>query len=134
MRRAQHASALVRAKLDLAGSVCGKHFVQPEIQIFIAKLVYERGQVNSASIVDACFIRNRGKRSNVDFTSRERLDIQAKQMLDRVESETGAAAVKCFVTSTRLEREVTATRTRISTARSKSAARPRFKLFDRHSS
>src|SRR6185369_2065563 len=66
------------------------------------------------------------------FASRERLDVQPQQMLDRLERETGAAAEQCFVTAARLEREVTATRARVCAAGCEPATRPRLKLLDRH--
>ena len=101
--RAQHAATLVSAKLDLSRSMRGEHFVEPEIEILVAKFIHERRQVNRASIVDARFIRHSRQRRNFDFASGECFDVQPKQMLDRVERQAGTAAVQCFITTARLE-------------------------------
>ena len=37
----QNAAALVSAKLDLTRRVCGENFVQPKVEILIAKFVDE---------------------------------------------------------------------------------------------
>ena len=56
MRRTQQSTALVSSKLNLSGGMSGQHFVEPEIQLVVAKLSHEGRQVNGASIVDARFI------------------------------------------------------------------------------
>src|ERR1051326_6288974 len=86
--------------------------------------------MNRAAVVDARFVRHRGEWRNLDFASRERLDVKPQQMLDRLERETGAAAEQCFITAARFEREVTATRARVCATGSEPATRPCFKLLD----
>ena len=73
---AQHSAALVSPKLDLSGRMRGEHFVEPEIQIFVAKFIHERRQVNRASIVDARLIRHSSQRRDLNFASGQRLDVQ----------------------------------------------------------
>src|SRR6185369_1971022 len=89
---AQHSTTLISAKLDLPRRMCCQNFVQTEIKILIAKLVHERREVNRASVIDACFVRYGGEWRDLDFASGERFDVQAKQVLDRLERESGAAA------------------------------------------
>ena len=103
MSGAQHSATLVRAKLDLSRSVCRQHFVKPEIQILIAKFIYQRRQVNRASIVYARLVRHCGEWSNFNFTPGKSFDVKPEQMLDRVESQTRAAAEQRFVTSARFQ-------------------------------
>jgi hypothetical protein len=110
---AQHSASVVSTKLNLTCGMCGEHFVEPEIEIFVAEFIHERRQMNRASIVDARLVRNSREWSNVDFASGKRLDIQMQQVLDCIESKTGAAAVQCFVTATCFEREIAATSTRV---------------------
>src|SRR5689334_15890127 len=97
------AASFVSAELDLSGAMCCEHFKKSEIEFVVAELVHERRQVNGAAIVDTRLVRNSRKRSDIDFAPGQRLNIQAQQVLDYVESKTNTAAVQCLVTSARFE-------------------------------
>src|SRR6266852_293028 len=63
------AIALVCAKLNLPGSVRCQDFVESEIQFVIAKLIYQRRQLDSFAVANARLVRNCRERGDVDFSS-----------------------------------------------------------------
>ena len=69
----------VCAEFDLTGGVCGEHFVETEVQSFIAELVDDSWQLNRAAIIDARLFRHGGERRDIDRATRAmfRYDLEA---------------------------------------------------------
>ena len=57
--------------------------------------------MNRAAIIDARFVRHGCEWRDLNFAPGECLDVQAKQMLDRLERETRTAAQQCVITTAR---------------------------------
>ena len=74
--------ALARSEFNLARGVSSEHFVKTKIKVIVAKLRYQRGEVNRVPVTNSCLHWNGGDGSQFHLASGETLNIETQQMPD----------------------------------------------------